>query len=81
MAEWIAGKTFRTEEEACAADGKPMMTDAEKAHYLRILDEWNDELRSAGPGPAPVGGKFSDDMNGTEFEGYKSTDRDPRRPE
>ncbi|MBF6090341.1 hypothetical protein IU438_18560 [Nocardia cyriacigeorgica] len=70
MPEWIAGKTVHTPEEAAAA-GIKLPTEEEKAEMLRQLDAWNDTLRNAGPGPAPVGGKFSDDMSGTEYEGWR----------
>lgn len=62
MSERIAGKTFRSEAEASAEDGKPMMTDAERAEYMRQFDAFDDALRAAPSGWAPVGGKFSDDV-------------------
>ncbi|MFC4377419.1 hypothetical protein ACFO5K_25395 [Nocardia halotolerans] len=62
MSERIAGKTFRSEAEAAADDGKPMMTEAERVEYLRQFDAFDDALRAAPSGWAPVGGKFSDDV-------------------
>ncbi|MEU4838662.1 hypothetical protein [Nocardia testacea] len=68
MAEWIAGKTFRSEEEVLAEGGR-VLSEEEKAAAINQFEEWDKNVRSkAGPGPAPVGGKFSDDMAGTEYD-------------
>lgn len=68
MPEHIAGKTFYTEEEARAA-GMPVLSEEEKAAAIAQFEDWDKNVRSkAGPGPAPVGGRFSDDMAGTEYD-------------
>jgi formylglycine-generating enzyme required for sulfatase activity len=67
----MAGKTFYTAEEAAErarATGRRLPTEAEQADALRRLGDWNTALRSKVPGTAPVGGRFSDDLAGTEYD-------------
>lgn len=90
MAEWIAGKLFRTEAEVIA-DGGRVLSDEEKAAAIAQFDEWDRNVRSKvadAPGPvAGFGGKFSDDLAGTEYDpdapGYPDHERrtfDPPPP-
>ncbi|WP_328388524.1 hypothetical protein [Nocardia sp. NBC_00416] len=68
MAERIAGKIFRSREEVIASGGKPL-TEEERDAAIAQFEDWDKNVRSkAGPGPAAVGGKFSDDLAGTEYD-------------
>lgn len=87
MSERIAGKTFRTPEEA-AAEGRRLYTAEELAEINRQFDAWQVE-RDANHDPnvvIPTGGRFSDDLVGTEYDpdapGYPDHERrhyDPRQ--
>jgi hypothetical protein len=46
-----------------------VLSEEKKAAAINQFEEWDKNVRSkAGPGPAPVGGKFSDDRAGTEYD-------------
>ncbi|MEU4315295.1 hypothetical protein [Nocardia sp. NPDC024068] len=69
MPEHIAGKTFYTSEEA-KSRGMRLYTDEELAEINRKFDTWQAE-RDANPDPdafVPYGGRFSDDLVGTEYD-------------
>lgn len=83
MSERIAGKTFRTQEEARAA-GARTLSDEEIATEKALFDEWNRTRSEDSNAPSvPYGGRFSDDLAGTEYDpdgpGYPDEERrDPR---
>ncbi|MFD0360039.1 hypothetical protein ACFQZZ_01070 [Nocardia sp. GCM10030253] len=80
MPKKVGGKTFHTREELEARGVMP--SPEEIARNQKILDDFNRTLRNAPPAPegeAPgFGGRFSDDLGGTEFEGWT---RDPKTGE
>ncbi|WP_063129662.1 hypothetical protein [Nocardia fusca] len=68
MAERIAGKIFRSREEVIASGGRPL-SEEERDAAIAQFEDWDKNVRSkACPGPAAVGGKFSDDLAGTEYD-------------
>jgi hypothetical protein len=69
MPERIAGKTFLSPEEARAA-GRPVLSDAERADAIAQFEQWDRDVRqpAAHEPPVAIGGKFSDDLAGTEYE-------------
>lgn len=71
MAEWIAGKLFRSEAEVIA-DGGKVLSEEEKSAAIAQFEEWDRNVRSKvadAPGPvAGFGGRFSDDLSGTEYD-------------
>ncbi|MFI7000731.1 hypothetical protein [Nocardia sp. NPDC050175] len=74
MPKEVDGKIFYTREEAEAA-GMKFPTTEEDARDLAILEKFAADLRAARPAPEGVmpagfGGRFSDDLEGTEWEGW-----------
>ncbi|WP_063130272.1 hypothetical protein [Nocardia fusca] len=68
MPKWIAGKSFRTPDEIRAA-GEEVMSEEEMAAYNAQFDAWERTRNRDAPGPVPgFGGKFSDDLAGTEYD-------------
>ncbi|MFF0528359.1 hypothetical protein ACFYT3_08210 [Nocardia amikacinitolerans] len=77
MPKKVGGKLFYTSEEA---EELGLMPSAEEiARNQQILDQFNRTLRNAPPAPEEdtpgFGGRFSDDLGGTEFEGWN---QDPK---
>jgi hypothetical protein len=77
MPEKIGGKLFYTTEEAEELGLIP--SPEEIARNQAILDKFKNDRRNAPPAPEGTspgfGGRFSDDLEGTEFEGWT---RDPK---
>ncbi|MFF3226018.1 hypothetical protein ACFYV7_24685 [Nocardia suismassiliense] len=74
MPREVGGKIFYTREEAEAA-GIKLPTPEEFARNQAILDQFDADIRAAAPPPEGVtpagfGGRFSDDLEGTEWEGW-----------
>lgn len=67
MPEHIAGKTFLTPEEARAA-GRRVLTPEEIAEANAKFDAWEKTRNPDAPAPVPFGGRFSDDLVGTEYD-------------
>lgn len=71
MPEWVAGKIFHTPEEVREL-GLPTLTEEQIAEANRQFDEWEaarDAARAAGTDSVvPTGGRFSDDLVGTEYD-------------
>lgn len=75
MPETVGGKTFYTPEEVAAAGQTP--TAEELAQCQAAFDEFDRAARATrtdGPAPGGVtpgfGGRFSNDLEGTKFEGW-----------
>jgi hypothetical protein len=77
MPEKVGGKLFYTTEEAEQLG--LTLSPEEIARRGAILDQFNKDRAAAGPAPEGTspgfGGRFSDDLEGTEFEGWT---RDPK---
>ncbi|MBF6076444.1 hypothetical protein IU498_17615 [Nocardia beijingensis] len=77
MPEKFGGKIFYTKEEA--EERGLVYTQEEYDRNEAIFEQFARERAAAGPAPegmAPgFGGRFSDDLEGTEFEGWT---RDPK---
>ncbi|MFB8275845.1 hypothetical protein [Nocardia colli] len=74
MPKEVGGKIFYTRDEAEAA-GMKLPTPEEFARNQAILDQFDADIRAAKPAsegtaPAGFGGRFSDDLEGTEWEGW-----------
>ncbi|MGY1939691.1 hypothetical protein [Nocardia gipuzkoensis] len=76
MPEKIGGKLFYTDEEAEKLG--LVYTPEEYARNQAIFEQFDKDRAAAGPAPEGTtpgfGGRFSDDLEGTEFEGWT---RDP----
>jgi hypothetical protein len=77
MPEEFGGKIFYTEAEA---EERGLMPSAEEiARNQAILDQFDQTIRASGPAPEGTspgfGGRFSDDLEGTQFQGWT---RDPQ---
>ncbi|MBH0776132.1 hypothetical protein [Nocardia bovistercoris] len=77
MPKKIGGKIFYTAEETEQLGLRPSAE--EIARTEQMFAEWEERKRAAGPAPegtipAGFGGRFSDDLAGTEYEGWT---RDP----
>ncbi|MEV6325419.1 hypothetical protein AB0M45_30225 [Nocardia sp. NPDC051787] len=74
MPEKFASKLFYSNAEAAAR--KP--SDEEIERTRSQLEAFNTELRAAGPSSdghvGGLGGRFSDDLSGTEFQGWTLED-------
>ncbi|UFS95389.1 hypothetical protein [Nocardia huaxiensis] len=72
MPEKFGGKIFYTREEGEALGLIP--SDEELARARKAFDEFNERRRNLPPAPVGetpgYGGRFSDDLEGTEFEGW-----------
>ncbi|WP_378732837.1 hypothetical protein [Nocardia brasiliensis] len=72
MPKKVGGKIFYTAEEAAEEGWMPSAE--EIARNQAILDQFQKDRAAAGPAPegtAPgFGGRFSNDLEGTEFEGW-----------
>ncbi|MFQ6397687.1 hypothetical protein ACLMAJ_30115 [Nocardia sp. KC 131] len=77
MPKKVGGKLFYTAEEAVQLG--LTLSQEEIAQNEKIFAEFEEKRRAAGPAPEGkmpgFGGRFSDDLEGTEFEGWT---RDPR---
>ena len=73
MPKKIGGKNVYTPEEAENL-GLRMLTPEEIARDQAILDQFQKDRAAAGPAPEGTspgfGGRFSDDLDGTEWEGW-----------
>ncbi|MGY1969730.1 hypothetical protein ACW9HH_36405 [Nocardia gipuzkoensis] len=76
MPEEFGGKIFYTEEEA--QERGLTLSPEEIARHEAIFEEFDKTIRANGPAPEGTspgfGGRFSDDLEGTQFEGWT---RDP----
>lgn len=67
MAREIAGKIFRTAEEAGVAPLSDEEREAERRAFDEARAKWSDVPRS---NPRSVPDRFHDDLVGTEYEGW-----------
>ncbi|MCX4093591.1 hypothetical protein [Nocardia sp. alder85J] len=76
MPEKFGGKTFYTSQEAAERGSVPSPEEIARAD--QAFEEFNTRRSTAAPAPEGstpgFGGRFSDDLEGTEFEGWT---RDP----
>ncbi|WP_342801116.1 hypothetical protein [Nocardia sp. No.11] len=72
MPEKFGGKIFYSAEEAVRLGLRPSAEDIARSE--RMFAEFEEQRRLLGPAPAGTspgfGGRFSDDLGGTEFEGW-----------